>query len=200
MAVPSSGSADRGQPVAEAPDRALMARLAVGDREALGLLMERHQRRLYRLALAYLRNPEDALDVVQETFVKVYVHAARWRESYEVSAWLTRIAINQAIDRYRREKRRRQTMTPLDDTLPVPAPSGSSSPERSVGRREMRDNLASAIESLSEKQRAVFLLRHREELPLEEIGRALNLNLGTVKSTLHRALARLRERLQEVRT
>jgi RNA polymerase sigma-70 factor, ECF subfamily len=177
-----------------------MARLVAGDREALGLLMERHQRRLYRLALGYLRNPEDALDVVQETFVRVYIHAARWKESYEVSAWLTRIAINQAIDRYRREKRRRQTMTPLDETLPVPAPAGSSSPERSLGRREMQENLTSALDALSDKQRAVFLLRHREELPLEEIGRTLGLNLGTVKSTLHRALARLRQRLGEVRT
>src|ERR1043165_5703571 len=90
----------------EPSDRDLMGRLAAGDREALEPLMERHYQRLYRIALAYLRRPDDALDVVQETFVKAYTHAARWDGAAEVAPWLTRIAVNQAIDIYRRGRRR----------------------------------------------------------------------------------------------
>src|SRR5438874_1011160 len=77
-----------------------------GDREALGPLMERHQRRLYRLALSYLRDPDEALDAVQEIFVKAYQNAPRWDGGAEVGPWLTRVAINHSIDRYRRGRRR----------------------------------------------------------------------------------------------
>jgi len=192
-------AADVGQSAsAEEPDGVLMARLARGEREALGPLMARHHRRLYRLALGYLRNADDAQDVVQETFVRAYVHAGRWKDTHTVSAWLTRIAVNQAIDVYRREKRRRRVMEPLDESRPMPADAGSPAPERLVDRRETAERLAQAIATLPEKQRAVVLLRHREQLPLEEIGRVLGLSLGTVKSSLHRALARLRGHLSEV--
>jgi len=82
----------------EPSDRELMVRLAGGDREALAPLLERHHRRLYRVALAYLRQPDDALDAVQEAFVKAIVLAARWDGAAEVAPWLTRIVINQSID------------------------------------------------------------------------------------------------------
>ena len=72
----------------EPSDRDLMARLAAGDRDALAPLMERHHRRLYRIALSYLRRPDDALDAVQETFVKAFLHAARWDGAAEVAPWL----------------------------------------------------------------------------------------------------------------
>ena len=80
----------------EPSDRELMARLAAGDREALGPLMERHHRRLYRIALSYLRDPDEALDAVQETFVKAFQDAARWDGAAEVAPWLSRIAVNHA--------------------------------------------------------------------------------------------------------
>ena len=84
-----------------------MARLAAGDRDALEPLMERHYRRRLPIALGYLRDADDALDAVQETFVKAFEHAARWDGAAEVAPWLTRIAVNQSIDRYRRNRRRR---------------------------------------------------------------------------------------------
>jgi RNA polymerase sigma-70 factor (ECF subfamily) len=177
-------------------DRQLMARLAGGDREALGPLMERHQRRLYRIALAYLRDADDALDVVQETFVKVFLGASRWDGSADAGPWMSRIAVNQAIDRYRRRKLRRATYTPLeegdhDDRVAEPAPS----PERSAIGKDLGERIAAALRGLPEKQRAVFVLRHYEEMSLEDIAATLDLRLGTVKSTLHRAILGLRERL-----
>jgi RNA polymerase sigma factor (sigma-70 family) len=178
-------------------DRDLMARLAAGDREALAPLMERHYPRLYRLALSYVRNPDDALDVVQETFVKAFQKADRWDGSTEAGPWLSRVAVNQSIDRWRRNRRRQATFTPLaegdhDESLAA----GGPDPDRRVLRREMRDRLATALEGLPERQRAVVVLRHYQEMSLDEIAQTLGMRLGTVKSTLHRALGRMRTGLR----
>jgi RNA polymerase sigma factor (sigma-70 family) len=177
-----------------------MGRLARGDREALAPLMERHYQRLHRIVLAYLRDADEALDVVQETFVKAFTHAGSWQEQAEVGPWLTRIAVNKAIDRYRRGKRRWLAEEPLEQdgqgpTFEVDDPS----PERRVLGRELADRIGVAVRSLPERQRAVFVLRHYEEMSLEEIGQTLGLKIGTVKSTLHRAVHHLRERLAGVR-
>jgi len=176
-----------------------MRRLARGEREALQPLMERHYRRVYRIALAYLRNPDDALDVVQETFVRAFEHAGRWNAGSEVAPWLTRIAVNQSIDRYRRERRRRETMAPLDegdhdDRLG----SGEISPELQAHGHELGARIDRALRSLPERQRAVFVLRHYEDRSLEEIATALGIRLGTVKSSLFRATHELRRRLRGV--
>jgi RNA polymerase sigma-70 factor (ECF subfamily) len=177
-----------------------MARLAAGDREALAPIMERHYRRVYRIALSYLRNPDDALDAVQETFVKAYEHAARWDGASDVGPWLSRIAVNHAIDRYRRNKRRQQTYAPMaegdhQEWLASDAPS----PERRVLARQLGERIGIALRGLPEKQRMVFVLRHYQDMSLEEIANALNLSLGTVKSSLHRAVHQLRGRLGGLR-
>jgi len=185
--------------MSEPSDRDLMGRLAAGDREALAPLMERHHHRLYRIALGYLRRPDDALDVVQETFVKAFVHARRWDGGADVAPWLTRIAVNQAIDSYRRSKRRQAAEEPLEEGSPhVPAGSDPS-PERRAMGLEIGERVGAAVRALPERQRAVFVLRHYQDLSLEEIAQTLDMSLGTVKSALHRAVARLRERLEGVR-
>ena len=181
-----------------ADDRELMARLARGDREALTPLVERHYRRLYRIALGYLRQREDALDVVQEAFVKVFQAAARWDGSADAGPWLSRVTVNLSIDRWRRNKRRGQTFSPLvdGDHLEVLADRGPA-PDRGVLGRESGERLATALKALPERQRAVVVLRHYQELSLEEIARTLGMSLGTVKSSLHRALHRMRATLTE---
>src|SRR3990172_9412680 len=123
-------------------DRELMARLGAGDKGALAPLMERHYRRLYRLALSYLRQPDDALDTVQEAFVKAWQNAARWDGSAEAGPWLSRIAINLSIDRWRRNRRRQATFTPLAEiatTLGMSLGTVKSSLHRALHR--MRERL-----------------------------------------------------------
>jgi len=177
-----------------------MGRLAQGDREALAPLMERHSQRIYRIALSYLRKPDDAKDAVQETFVKAFQHAARWDRSAEVGPWLTRIAVNHSIDLYRRGRRRLQSEEPLaEGDHDQRVSTGDPSPERRVIGGQIGDRIGAALRALPEKQRAVFVLRHYEELSLEEIARTLDLSLGTVKSSLHRATQGLRVRLQGLR-
>lgn len=176
-----------------------MLRLARGERDALAPLMERHSRRVYRIALAYLRDPDDALDAVQDTFVKAYQNAARWDAATEVTPWLMRIAVNHAIDGYRRAKRRGAHHTPLepgdhDERIA----SGDVSPEQRAHGRELGERIARALQTLPEGQRAVFVLRHYDGMSLDEIADTLRIRLGTVKSSLHRAIHRLRERLAEL--
>ena len=177
-----------------------MLRLARGDRDALEPLVERHQARLFRIALAYLRDEGEAMDVVQETFMKAFTHAGSWREQAPVSPWLTRIAINAAVDRYRSSRRRRLSEHPLEqDGRELPVEDESPSPERGVQGRELAERIGTALRCLPERERAIFVLRHYEELSLAEIAETLGLRIGTVKSTLHRAVHHLRERLAGVR-
>ena len=173
-----------------------MARLAQGDRDALTPLVERHYGRLYRIALGYLRQRDDALDVVQEAFVKAFQAAGRWDGSADAGPWLSRITVNLAIDRWRRNRRRGQTFSPLaeGDHLEVLADTGPA-PDRGVMRREASDRLSLALQELPERQRAIVVLRHYQELSLEEIATTLGMSLGTVKSSLHRALHRMRATL-----
>jgi RNA polymerase sigma-70 factor (ECF subfamily) len=180
----------------EAGDRELMARLSAGDRDALAPLVERHHRRLYRIALSYLRQPEDALDVVQEAFVKAFQNAGRWDGSAEAGPWLARIAVNLSIDRWRRNKRRLQTFTAMPTGDHEAALGGCDpGPDLGVAGRERRERVVRALGVLPERQRAVVVLRHYQDLSLEEIAQTLGISIGTVKSSLHRALARLRDGL-----
>jgi RNA polymerase sigma-70 factor (ECF subfamily) len=176
-----------------AGDRELMARLAAGDRDALAPLMGRHYRRLYRIALSYLRQPDDALDVVQEAFVKAFQSASRWDGSAEAGPWLARITVNLSIDRWRRNRRRAQTFTPLAESdRAVSLADLGPSPDRRLQGREAGDRVAAALRELPERQRAVVVLRHYQDMSLAEIAETLGMSLGTVKSSLHRALGRMR--------
>jgi len=176
-----------------------MARLVAGDRDAMEPLMGRHYKRVYRIALGYLRNPDDALDVVQETFVKAFEHAARWDTSSEVAPWLCRIAVNQSIDRYRRNRRRRASFSPLEEgDHHESLATAAVSPERRALSGQIGEKIARALDHLPDTQRAVFVLRHYEDMSLEEIAATLDLALGTVKSSLHRAVHRLRGRLSSL--
>jgi RNA polymerase sigma-70 factor, ECF subfamily len=182
-------------------DRDLIARLARGDREALAPLVERHHRRLFRIAFGFLRNADDAEDAVQETFVKLIERAGSWDGRSEVAPWLTRILVNQSIDLYRKLHRRRARFTPMEDGRGVELPlvDAAPSPEARAHGVGLGERMRAALTALGERQRAVLVLRHAEGMSLEEIAAALDLRLGTVKSTLHRALVEMRRRLAEVR-
>ena len=184
----------------EPTDRELMLRLAAGDKDALAPLMERHHGRLYRVALGYLRDPDLALDVVQETFVKAYQNASRWDGRAEVAPWLMRIAVNQSIDQSRRNRRRSAAEEPLPEgDHAAQLTVGEAAPDRRVFGREVGERIDAALARLPAKQRAVFVLRHCEEMTLEEIAESLGMRLGTVKSALHRAVRALRVRLEGMR-
>lgn len=183
-----------------AEDALLLARLREGDEASLSVLMVRHERRLYGIAYGYLRNSEDALEVVQDAFVKLFQQAERIDARAEVGAWLTRVAINAAIDRYRQKKRRgtREVGVETEDLQHIPARHERSALDN-LHTEESRRAIERGLLVLNERQRAVVTLRHFSDLSLDEIASTLGVRLGTVKSSLNRALARMKTVMGEAR-
>ena len=173
-----------------------MEAVARGDGDAFRALVERYQRRVYRLALSYLRRHEDALDVVQETFVRVYRARGSVRPEADPAGFLMRIAANLCIDQHRR--RRRLAEEPLPDPeSPRELAALGSDPLHLAIEAERERALTRALDSLAPRQRMVFVLRHYQQLSLLDIATALGCSVGTVKSSLHRAVTRLRECVAE---
>ncbi len=158
------------------------------------------QRRIYRVLLAMLRDPDAADSLTQECFLKAYEHRKRFRGECSVRTWLMRIAVNLARDhvKSRRWQFWRQLFSspasPEETFEPV---DPHASPERSLLARERLAHVSAAVDNLPSRQRAVFVLRFLEEMSVEEIAQATSLRPGTVKAHLFRAVSAVRERVKE---
>ena len=187
-------------------DGELVERGREGDRDAFRELVERYQRRIATLAFGMLRNREDALDVVQETFAKAYQRLDRFKGDTSFYTWTYRIAVNLCIDHQRREaKLPHAALEPrdgdrADDPLAaLPDATEHGDPYQSTRDAEIARALATAISELTPEHRAVILLREVDGLSYEEISRVLDCPKGTVMSRLHYARRQLQERLRGLR-
>jgi RNA polymerase sigma-70 factor (ECF subfamily) len=175
-----------------ADESELIRKATRGDREAFGVLVERYHRRVVGVAIAVVHNPEDALELAQETFVRAFENLRSFESRSSFSTWLYRIAANLAIDLRRRESRhifvRGQDAETEFDRLPNSA--GDSFAELSRG--ELNRRLRAALDQLTPEHRAVILLREVEGLSYDEISEMLQCPRGTVMSRLHYARGRLR--------
>jgi RNA polymerase sigma-70 factor (ECF subfamily) len=181
-------------------DAALVARARLRDEPAIGALTRRYNRRLFRLARSILRNDAEAEDVVQEAWVRAFTALDGFRGDAAFSTWLTRIALNEALGRRRRERPTLDWETIGDaaseaEIINFPASARVSDPERSMARSEIRDVLERSIDELPDAFRAVFVARIVEGLTVEETAELFALKAETVKTQLHRARALLREAL-----
>jgi RNA polymerase sigma-70 factor (ECF subfamily) len=172
---------------------ALMARVKEGDKDAFQDVTRRYQRKVFVLAYAFFRDREEALDIVQETFLRLYEKAALFRESEDFQAWLFRIVRNLCIDAYRKARRRRAEQVEDGRLETLPAESGDCwDAER---RSDLRALFRALLDKLADKQRAVFVMKHYNEMPYQEIARTLGIAVGTVKSLHFKAVRNLRKRL-----
>jgi RNA polymerase sigma-70 factor, ECF subfamily len=189
----------RRRDLAELADEAVVAQARAGAGAAFALLMQRHNRRAFRVAWSLLRNRVEAEDVVQEAYLKAFAGLAGFSGDASFATWLTRIVVNEALMRRRQWDRRVETAAPAT-LLPLEPPPGSvaasESPEAALGREELRQRLERAIAALPDEQRAVFVLRAIEGLSIEETATLLGVNPLTVKTRLFRARRRLREALE----
>jgi len=185
-------------------DGELVLRARQGDRQAFRELVERYQRKVAALAVGMLRNREDALDVVQDTFTKAYQSLDRFKGDSSFYTWVYRIAVNLCIDHQRREAR----YVPLgvdadeanDETVPVTSDDlERNEPFEHARSQEIGARLANAIEELTPDHRAVILLREVDGLSYEEISQVLECPKGTVMSRLHYARRQLQARLRGLR-
>ncbi|BBO83681.1 RNA polymerase sigma factor [Desulfosarcina ovata subsp. sediminis] len=170
-------------------DADLVARVADGDEGAFRELLKRHQDAVYGFAWRMLRDPQEAEDITQEAFLRLYQAAGRYRPKASLRTFLLRIAKNLCIDYYR--KKRPERIDPFPD---IP---GSETPLGLLENAIDADRLEKAIDGLPVNQRTAIVLRHTQQLPYQRIADVMDLSVGAVESLLVRARRRLREVLRE---
>jgi RNA polymerase sigma-70 factor (ECF subfamily) len=181
-------------------DLTLVDRVLSGERRAFESLVRKHERRVFRVALAVLRNIEDAEEAMQDAFVKVFRHLDQFRREARFSTWLTRIAVNEAIAK----RSTRKNYIPLGESETVEGQVTTkryepwrSNPEELYGKQEIHRVVEDAIQSLPDIYREAFVLRDVEGMTAEEAAEALGITVPALKSRLLRARLMMRERLAE---
>jgi RNA polymerase sigma-70 factor (ECF subfamily) len=181
-------------------ERALVRRIQTGDQAAFRELVETHKQNVYYLALDLTGNHYDAEDVSQEVFIKAYKGIGTFRSGARLNTWLYRITMNTFIDRKRKKSLNVVKLPATDEDeernpLDLAGDEVTGNPERELAAGRIDDHIREALESLSEQERVVFVMRHYEDMALKEISAALDIAEGTVKSLLFRSVRKLRQRL-----
>ncbi len=198
---------DARQAIGRAVDeQALIREAQAGNRAAFEELVHRYDREVLRLALNILRRPEDARDVYQEAFLKVYKNLHRFRFECSFYTWVYRIVTNVCLDHLRRRNSRPEDQAPEaageDDALPRDffdrqrESRLGADPERYLMGKEISRRINAALEFLSPRERMVFELKHYQGLKLRSIGEMLGTTEETVKNSLFRATRKLRTHLE----
>jgi RNA polymerase sigma-70 factor, ECF subfamily len=182
-------------------DAAAVARARRGDSEAFRLLVERHSRSVYKVAYRVTGNPDDAEDVVQETFLKAYRQLDRFEERASFGTWLHRIAWNCSVDLLRSRPKREQaeeaeTLEQLGSTHATVTGAAAPSPERLMASVQVSDRVQEAMARLSPLERAAFVMRHYEGRSIDEISRALEIRENAAKHSIFRAVRKMRVALE----
>jgi RNA polymerase sigma-70 factor (ECF subfamily) len=186
-------------------DRELVESARKGDRDAFRTLFERYHRRAYALAFGVLRHPDDALDVVQDAFIKAHKYLDKFEGNSSFYTWLYRIVMNLAIDHLR--KHRRHKPVELDEAHLEEGAMGDDSllpkilggnPGRALLDKEIRGRIDAALGQLSENHRAVLVMRELEGLSYEEMAQSMGCSKGTIMSRLFHARKNMQKQLVDL--
>lgn len=169
----------------------LVDRVQQGDREAFMTLISQFQQKVFVMAYSVLRDKEDALDVVQETFLRLYRKIDTYRPGRNFQGWLLQIAKNLSIDYYRKHKQKKREWESLHSLEDLPL--ASEDHERTPRSLDLRRAFATYVDKLAERQKMVFVMRHYHELQFKEISEALEISVGTAKSLHFKAVQNLRK-------
>jgi RNA polymerase sigma-70 factor (ECF subfamily) len=185
-------------PPSEPSDEALVARIRGGEQSGYEILMRRYNRRLFRVTRSILRDADEAQDAMQEAWLRAFTHLDSFRAPGNFAAWLTRIAINEAL----MKKRKDQHYAPAaaapeteDDDSTTETPVLATTPEDLAAGGELRQLIEAAVDRLPDGFRVVFVLRAIEQLSVEETAACLDIPVPTVKTRFHRARGLMQEAL-----
>lgn len=173
-------------------DRELILRARQGDGDAFGMLVVRHQERIYTAVLRFCGDPEDALDIVQRAFINAWRRLDSFKGDSAFSTWMYRIAFNESVT-VRREGGRRRAV-PMPETGVDPA--DDRRPGDRLDTEESRSQVQEALNRLDPEERKILILKELEDRSYDEIAEILEIPKGTVRSRLFRARASLREKLE----
>ena len=176
-------------------DPDIVSRILAGDAALFEVLMRRHNRQVYRAARAVVRDEQEAEDVMQQAYLSAFRNLHQFGERSRFSTWLTRIALNEAFGRRRKQRARSEVEAPSDlehPGAPIDMTSPEPNPERQAYAHELQRVLEDAVDALPETYRTVFMLREVEGLSTSETGESLDLGEEAVKTRLHRARAMIR--------
>jgi RNA polymerase sigma factor (sigma-70 family) len=187
--------------VAHEDEYAIARSIAAGDHAAFERLMRRHNRRLYRLARATLRDPTEAEDALQDAYICAHRSIGKFRGEASLSTWLSRLLLNECFARLRRSARRQNVIAIVSPNAPIEftsmAANESETPDIELARAQMRDLLERKLDELPENFRTVFVLRSVEEMSVDETAGCLGIPEETVRSRHFRAKTMLRESLAQ---
>ena len=187
-------------------DLTLVKRVRDGDQRAFKLLVERYQRKVYAVALGMLKDKDEAMDVSQEAFVKVYKYLDHFKGDSSFYTWLYRITVNICIDVMRRKGSSGGQMEEFDESVATDLGEArigalgsrlGTNPQKSALRRELAEKIQEALAAVPEKHRAILLLREIEGMSYEDLSRTLDIPKGTVMSRLFHARAKVQKILSE---
>ncbi len=164
-----------------------------GNQQAFAELVDRYNRQVAALAYKMVGNYDEAADIAQMVFVKMYQNVWRYDDSKKFYSWLYRITVNASIDYMRKHKRHRHE--PLED-FHESVETTQEDPEESFRRGQIADYLVNAADALNDKQRSVFVLRDLEGCEIDEVANSLNVSEATVRWYLHRARVKIRKELR----
>jgi RNA polymerase sigma-70 factor (ECF subfamily) len=187
---------------AQYQDEEMVARVRRGEREAFRGIVQRYNRRLYRVARGVMRDDGEAEDVVQEAYLRAYAALGEFRGESSLATWLTQIVLNEARGRLRR-RRPTEDLEVLDMTaqqssvVAFPGVTAFGDPETAAAQAQIRRLLERAVDQLPDPFRLVFIMRDIDGLSIEETGAQLGIRPETVKTRLHRARRLLREHLND---
>lgn len=182
-------------------DMILVAAAKTGNRKAFGILVDRHERRVFFVAWRITRKREDAEDVVQQSFLKAFIHLKKFEGESSFSTWLIRIAINEALMLLRRKRGSREvpiaeSTTDDEIALPLDIPDLRPNPEDSCLQREQERIVSAAVSKLTQGMRKAIELRELSELSTGETARAMGLSVGAVKARVFHGRRKLRTTLK----
>jgi RNA polymerase sigma factor (sigma-70 family) len=181
-------------------DFALIQQCLSGNRESFRPLVQRYQSSVFDAVVRMVADPENAKDIVQESFVKAFTKLQSYDPRYPFRVWITKIAINHAIDFLRKSKlnlvRLEEPREGMEGPIYRQIPDDSPDPLETLERAESSKRIRDAILNLDPKLRAVIVLRHFENMEYEQIAEALQIPMGSVKNRLFRARAQLQELLK----
>ncbi len=185
-------------------ERSLITRATAGDSRAFRDLLLRYQRRVYGVAIGMLHNPEDAMDITQEAFIKVHRYLGRFKGDSSFFTWLYRITINLCIDQLR--KTGKAQAVDYDDAMSYERSDATepnlwamdANPGKALDRKELRELIQRSLDCLSPIHRAVILMREVEGFDYKEMAEVMQCSIGTIMSRLFHARRRFQQALESL--